>query len=273
MKLAALSPELLARAIRIYLSVAWPGREQEKLPRIPEKGAGEALLAVFSDESSRDPAVGSHRYALRLGNRMYPHMKLVLEEYLLPGEFVFTVDTHDEIDLKPDYPDYEAWQDLKAGNRELKSEIERLWREDGVPTYSDLKGLVARTECGGGAGVREAGKILVADDERDIADAVASLLIAKGYDVLLAHDGEQAVTTALRERPDLILMDYQMPRMDGVEACVKIRGAQDRDQCRILLATASLVDLSEVEEADGFLLKPYSKDILLSFIQALLGGK
>lgn len=268
MKLDDLSRDLLGRALRVYLAVAWPGREEEKRPVLPPDASGRDLLPVFTDETQRDPARASRRYVIRLGNLRYPHMKLVLEEYLLPGEFVFTVDTHDEIDLKPDYPDYDAWQELKRINRDIKAEIERRWREEHVPTYSDLKGLVAG--AGGERRGSATGKVLVVDDERDIADAVASILIAEGFDVVLAHDGQEAVEVALRERPDLVLMDYQMPRMDGIEACVKIRGARDRTECGILLATASLVDLTTVQEADGFLMKPYSKDILVSFIQALL---
>lgn len=99
---------------------------------------------------------------------------------------------------------------------------------------------------------------------------VAALLLNEGFDILLAHDGEEAVATAILERPDLILMDYQMPRLDGVQAAVRIRKTLPKGQCRILLATAALMDLSAVKEADGFLLKPYSKEILLSFIHALI---
>jgi CheY-like chemotaxis protein len=198
-------------------------------------------------------------------------MKLVVEECLVEGEYVIGVDTHDELELKPDFPDYDAWQALKARNREIKDEIERRWNEVDLPTHATVVDLVERSEAETRAQPPGRTKrVLVVDDERDIADAVSALLIRAGYDVLLAHDGMEAVDTALMERPDLILMDFQMPRMDGVEAAVRIRKSQDRRECRILLATASLVDLSRVAEADGFLMKPYSKDILLSFIQALL---
>ena len=64
-----------------------------------------------------------------------------------------------------------------------------------------------------------------------------------------------------------------MPRLDGVQAAIRIRKTLKKNECRILLATAALMDLSAVAEADGFLLKPYSKDILFSFIHALLGQR
>ncbi len=267
MHLDSLSAELIDHALGLYLSIAWPDRESEKRPDVELSGRGAEALAGFTDESKRD---GDRRYVLRLGNSRYPHMKFVIEEYLLPGEYVFSVDTHDQLELKPDYPDYEAWQQLKEANLQIKGRIEKAWRDGGVPTYADLAKKAAeakRTDVG----PRDGRTILVVDDEREIADAVATLLIMEGFEVLLAHDGEEAVEAAVRERPDLILMDFQMPRLDGVQAAIRIRKTLKKSECRILLATAALMDLSAVAEADGFLLKPYSKEILFSFIRALLG--
>jgi CheY-like chemotaxis protein len=270
LKLGDLTFEMLSQALDIYLALAWPGREEEKRPEFDPGAAGAGLLESFDDESKEEGGETTHRYVKRLGNRNYPHMKLVVEECLIPDEYFLAVDTHDELELKPNYPDYDAWQALKAKNREIKDSIEAGWREADLPTYASLKGLLEEAEAGKKAKAKKAARILVVDDERDIADAVSALLIKEGYDVLLAHDGVEAVDTALLERPDLILMDFQMPRMDGVEAAVRIRKSKSRRECRILLATASLVDLSRVSEADGFLMKPYSRDILVSFIQALL---
>ena len=270
MKLGEFTSRVLNRALDLYLAVAWPDRQEAKRPEIPEDATGADLLVGFTDESKEEAGKVTHRWVKRLGNERYPHMKLVVEECLIPGEFFISVDTHDELELKPDYPDYDKWQALKARNREIKDGIEKRWREEKLPTYASLKGLLEVSERNRPGGAREGAKILVVDDERDIADAVSALLLCAGYDVLLAHDGVEAVDTALLERPDLILMDFQMPRMDGVEAAIRIRKSLSRKECRILLATASLVDLSRVAEADGFLMKPYSKDILFSFIQALL---
>ena len=269
MRLEDLSRPLVERAIAIFLAAAWPGREKEKMPHLGEAPGGEALVAEFTDESAVDGDRVSRKYVIRIGNRFYPHMKFALEEHLLENEFFFCVDTHDDLDLKPDFPDYEAWQQLKAENRRLKDEIESRWREAAVPTFADLARMLAenapdRPKC------LKNRRILIVDDQRDIADSVASILLAEGFDVLLAHDGEEAVETAIRERPDLILMDYQMPRLDGVQAAIRIRETLPKGQCRILLATAALMDLSTVAEADGFLLKPYSREILISFIGALL---
>ena len=145
MKLSDLTPELITRAIGIYLSVAWPDREEEKDPGL-SFDAG--LLSDFTDESKSDGNRTAPRSILRLGNLHYPHMKFVVEEYLLPGEYVLAVDTHDELELKPDYPGYEAWQELKAKNREIKVRIEERWRAADVPTHAKLKEMVQRDGCG-----------------------------------------------------------------------------------------------------------------------------
>ena len=65
--------------------------------------------------------------------------------------------------------------------------------------------------------------ILVVDDEPQIRRVLRSTLSSSGYDVIEAKDGQEAVEMVIRERPDLILMDVNMPVMNGLEACRKIR--------------------------------------------------
>jgi two-component system response regulator AdeR len=112
----------------------------------------------------------------------------------------------------------------------------------------------------------------VVDDEPDIADTVEAVLVAEGYRVRKACDGAEALEALKTLRPDLILMDYEMPRMKGTEVCARIRrGKGDRD-IPILLATAAMVDLSALADADGFLVKPYQRDVLVSFLAHLVPG-
>ena len=62
-------------------------------------------------------------------------------------------------------------------------------------------------------------KILIVDDEPDILELIEYNLKKEGYQVFLAHNGQEAVTEAKRSLPDLIVLDIMMPKMDGIEAC------------------------------------------------------
>ena len=81
-------------------------------------------------------------------------------------------------------------------------------------------------------------KLLIADDERDITDMLASYFRRRGCDVLTAYGGEEAIALSARE-PDLILLDVSMPDVDGLEVCRRIR--QDV-ACPILFLTARVED-------------------------------
>jgi CheY-like chemotaxis protein len=270
MRIEDLTPDVLRRVFSIYLDQAWPGREKEKMPKLSPEAAGADLLAGFTDESARRGGSGSRRYALRLGNMRYAHMKLVLEEQLVAGLFIFLVDTHDP-DIRPDFPDYEGWQALKEHNRRLKERIELGWHSAGLHTAQSLEELVPAAGAPGPAGRAGRGiRVLLVDDQEYLLRSVAKILRQEDFDVVLARDGQEAVSLALRLRPPLVLMDYEMPRMNGVEAARAIRAAVPGSETRIILATAALIDLSSVREADGFLLKPYFREFLVSFLLAVL---
>ncbi len=77
-------------------------------------------------------------------------------------------------------------------------------------------------------------KILIVDDNDDIRQMLALLLEMQGYKIVVAADGEQAVAVAERERPDLILMDIMMPRLNGLEAARQIRRNPELAQVPII---------------------------------------
>ncbi len=142
MHLEDLTPAHVRRAVALYLEIAWPGSEFPR-PRITGRdleGAHtlEELFARFERVRLEEGPL-SPRYTLRLGNKRYPFMKFVVQEYLVDKEYFFSVDTHDDLDVRPDNPDYSAWQELRAHNRALKQEIEAAWHAASLPTHRDLR--------------------------------------------------------------------------------------------------------------------------------------
>jgi two-component system, OmpR family, alkaline phosphatase synthesis response regulator PhoP len=67
-------------------------------------------------------------------------------------------------------------------------------------------------------------KVLIADDEQNIVISIEFLMKREGFQVLIAHDGEDALAKVLSERPDLVLLDVMMPKKNGYEVCQSIKG-------------------------------------------------
>lgn len=117
-------------------------------------------------------------------------------------------------------------------------------------------------------------KILIAEDERDICDLITFTLRFANYDVVAVNNGEEAVTMARREVPDLILMDVRMPRMTGYEACAAIKADPNLKDIPIIFLSVKGQD-SEIQAglqagAVEYLLKPFAPDQLTARIQAIL---
>jgi len=114
-------------------------------------------------------------------------------------------------------------------------------------------------------------KILVVDDERPIADILKFNLEREGYEVLLAYDGETAVDLALRELPDVIVLDIMLPGLDGFEACRRIR---ERSAVPIIMLTAKEAESDKVKGlefgADDYVTKPFSVRELVLRVGAVL---
>lgn len=116
-------------------------------------------------------------------------------------------------------------------------------------------------------------KILVAEDERDIRELINFTLRLNGYEVVLASDGEEALELALKEYPDLVLLDIRMPRMNGYEVCQLIKGNEATKHIPVVFLTAKGQE-SEVEQglnagATDYILKPFSPDQLVARLEKL----
>ena len=114
-------------------------------------------------------------------------------------------------------------------------------------------------------------KILVVDDEKLLVKGIRFNLENEGYDVITCSDGMEALELAGSENPDLIVLDLMMPRLDGLEACGKIREFSD---VPIIMLTAKADDMDKLlgfeHGADDYLTKPFNILELKARIKALL---
>lgn len=113
-------------------------------------------------------------------------------------------------------------------------------------------------------------KILVADDDRDMVDLLTYFLKGHGYDVLRAFDGEQAIARWREGKPDMVILDVTMPKVDGFEVCRKM---SSESSALVLFLTGLDREQDEVHGldmgADDYLRKPFSPRQLLARIRAL----
>ena len=120
-------------------------------------------------------------------------------------------------------------------------------------------------------------RILVIEDQEDLRTILRDILTASGHEVIEAVHGGEGVAKAKSERPDLILMDIQMPVLDGYDATRQIK-AEPGLKATPVIAVSSFAMTGDEEKAraagcDGYVTKPYSPVKLLAMIQSFLDGK
>ena len=117
-------------------------------------------------------------------------------------------------------------------------------------------------------------KILVVDDEEDILEFLSYNLRAEGYYVIVADNGVLAIELAKQQQPSLIILDVQMPDMDGITTCEKIREIPYLKETVITFLTARSEDYSQIAGfeagADDYITKPIRPKVLVSRVKALL---
>lgn len=114
--------------------------------------------------------------------------------------------------------------------------------------------------------------VLIVDDERPIVDILKYNLEKEGYETIEAYDGEQALEMAITRKPDIILLDVMLPKMDGFEVCRKVR--EKRPNVPILMLTAREEEVDKVLGlelgADDYITKPFSVRELMARVKANL---
>ena len=119
-------------------------------------------------------------------------------------------------------------------------------------------------------------RILIVDDEPNIAASLEFLLQRGGYEVRVAHDGEEALAQAESFAPQLVLLDVMMPKLNGYEVCQRIRQGPSGGDVKIVMLTARgrEVDMEKGKAlgADLFVTKPFSTRELVAQLKDLLAG-
>ncbi len=120
-------------------------------------------------------------------------------------------------------------------------------------------------------------RVLVVDDEVHIVHVVAIKLRNNGYEVISADNGAEAFDLACKEKPDIIVTDYQMPVMSGMELVEKLRQSDETEDIPVIMLTARSFAISQEQQEDlkisSCLSKPFSPKELLGNIEDVLYQK
>lgn len=113
-------------------------------------------------------------------------------------------------------------------------------------------------------------RILVVDDNRDILDLVERVLLTYGYDVVIARDGLEALQQEAKSQPDLVVLDVNLPTLDGWEVCRRIKARRDVPVMLLTVrAERSDIERSQAAGADDHLPKPFDITEFLAHIHNL----
>lgn len=119
----------------------------------------------------------------------------------------------------------------------------------------------------------ESKKILIADDEPDFIELISMRLEVNGYDVISAKDGQEAIDKTKSDKPDLLILDLMMPKVDGFEVCRMLKFDDNFKDLPIIMLSA--LDQQQDREkaieagADEYFIKPFDLDLLLTKIKGL----
>jgi two-component system alkaline phosphatase synthesis response regulator PhoP len=119
-------------------------------------------------------------------------------------------------------------------------------------------------------------KIVIADDEPNILISLEYLMKREGYEVHVAHDGQEALDIVRRERPRLLLLDVMMPKKTGFEVCLELRADDSLKDTLVLMLTAKGRDTDIAKGlamgADAYMTKPFSTRELVQKVRDMLAS-
>lgn len=117
--------------------------------------------------------------------------------------------------------------------------------------------------------------ILVVDDEPEIVKMVGKIMEARGHRVSIARDGQDALDAVARELPDLIILDLNLPKMNGFEVCRRIKANEATRHIPVVMLTAAYVTVEDATRgvgagADEYVVKPFLREVLVHNVERLL---
>jgi len=119
--------------------------------------------------------------------------------------------------------------------------------------------------------------ILIIDDEEDLVAILRIRLMSEGYEVMTAHDGINGLEMAKTKNPDLIILDVNMPHLNGFAVCSLLKGNEEYRHIPVIMLTARDEEndkfFDDVVKPDAFINKPFETDALLDKIQSLTVAK
>ncbi len=118
-------------------------------------------------------------------------------------------------------------------------------------------------------------KILVVDDEPAIVTFVTKILEARDHDVVSAGDGEAGLEAARRELPDVMVLDINLPKLDGLEVCKTIKADEATKHIGVVMITAAYTTVEDANQgedcgADEYVVKPFLREVLLHNVERLI---
>ena len=135
------------------------------------------------------------------------------------------------------------------------------------------KKAAKKTDESSGTKKKSGGRILIVDDDAEIITAIRFAMEAKGYEVLIARDGNQGLAMAERERPDLVILDMMMPKRSGFLVLEKLRRTEE-SPTRVIMITANEGSrhkaYAEMLGVDDYIRKPFAMDRLIESVGRLL---
>jgi CheY-like chemotaxis protein len=116
-------------------------------------------------------------------------------------------------------------------------------------------------------------RVLVIDDEQDVVRLILKVLSGRGHVVQTARDGASALARVKHEPPDVILLDSDLPKIDGAEVCRRIKTDAVTARVPVVMMTSSYIDIYDVGSEggpDAFVVRPFAREVLANVVDRIL---